>query len=129
MTYKERIIATNEAYLKAQDPAEVQKYSEQLDKLMSENPEEYGKIYLEISRGELEELKDLNVKLRLAEISKIISLSYIAEKYFGKSKSWLSQRINEHSVNGKQVKFSPAEIQKLNYAINDIGRQLGSFSF
>lgn len=129
MDYKEKIITTNEAYLKANSLEEKQKYSDELAKLMDENPEEYGKIYLEISQNKLQNLKDLNIKLRLEEVSKIISLSYIAEHYFGKSKSWLSQRINEHSVNGKSAKFSPEEIQKLNYAINDIGRQLGAFSF
>ncbi|MCU7604834.1 DUF5053 domain-containing protein, partial [Riemerella anatipestifer] len=55
-----------------------------------------------------------------------ISLSYVAEKYFGKTKSWLYQRINENTVNGKPAKFTEKEIETLNYALQDLSKKIGS---
>src|SRR5690606_26312843 len=46
-----------------------------------------------------ERIEDLTIKAQLAELSEVINLSYIAKKYFNKSRAWLSQRINAHSVN------------------------------
>jgi len=63
---------------------------------------------------------------RLSQISDIISMSYIARNYFNKSKSWLSQRVNEFEVNGKPAKFTPEEVSTLNFAFNDISKKIGS---
>lgn len=72
--------------------------------------------------------KELTVKEQLKDISEVVSLSYIAKKYFGKSRAWLYQRINGNSVRGQVYKLSQEEIDILNFALRDISNKLGSLS-
>lgn len=65
-------------------------------------------------------IKEINIKKQLADIQDIISFSYIAEHYFGKTKNWLYQRINGNIVNGKPARFTNEEITILKNALNDI---------
>jgi len=67
-----------------------------------------------------------SVKMQLEKVSRIISLSYIAQKYFHKTRNWLYQKINGCSVNGKSAKFTPEEISTLNFALQDISKEIGS---
>ncbi|MDR1718194.1 MAG: DUF5053 domain-containing protein [Prevotella sp.] len=71
-------------------------------------------------------IKELDIKMQLLEVSKIVSLSYIAKKYFKKTRGWLYQKINGNTKNGKPVKFTPEEVETLNHALQDISKQLGS---
>ena len=70
------------------------------------------------------------IKLRAELIlnKEIIPFSYIARNYFKKSKSWIYQRLNGNSINGKSVDFTPNEIETFNFAIQDISKRLGSIS-
>ena len=65
-----------------------------------------------------------DVRQRLGEIPQIVSMSYIAKHYFGKSRTWLYQRINGNLVNGKPVFFTKAERRQLQEALHDIGKKL-----
>ncbi len=79
-------------------------------------------------KASVERIDILTIKAQFAEISEVVNLSYIAKKYFNKSRAWLSQRINEHQVNGKPASFTEEEIKTLNFAFQDIGKKIGSFS-
>lgn len=70
----------------------------------------------------------LSIKEQVKEISEIVSLKYIAKNYFGKSASWLSQRINGSPVRGKIYFLKESELNILNAALQDIGKKLGSLS-
>ncbi len=72
--------------------------------------------------------KELTIKEQLKDISEVVSLSYIAKRYFGKSRAWLYQRINGNKVRGKVYKLSPEEINTLNAALKEIGNKIGSLS-
>jgi hypothetical protein len=72
--------------------------------------------------------QEVNLKTQISEIAKIVSLSYIAKKYFGKTRYWLYQRINGNIVNGRVAHFTEKEIEILNFAFKDIGKKIGSFS-
>lgn len=76
----------------------------------------------------LDVLEEKAIKAQLQEISEIISLSWIAKKYFGKTKNWLYQRINENIVNGKPCRFTNEEIEIFNHALKDISQKIGSLS-
>ncbi len=76
-----------------------------------------------ISRAEEEVLRE-----KLGELPEAISLSYVAKKYFGKSRSWIYQRINGYSVNGKQAQFTQEELDTFKFALNDIGSLLNRTS-
>ena len=54
-------------------------------------------------------LKKIIGKDLIKEILPVISLPFIAKKYFGKTKEWLYQRINRNIVNGKPAKFTSEE--------------------
>ena len=89
------------------------------------------KAYLEVTEKALQETvkearrfveraEDALLRDKLGEIPEVISLSYIAKKYFGKSRNWLYQRINGYLVNGKPARFTDEERKKFVAAINDI---------
>lgn len=65
-----------------------------------------------------------DVRQRLGDIPQVINMSYIAKHYFGKSRTWLYQRINGNIVNGKPVFFTIAERRQLQEALHDIGKKL-----
>ena len=65
-----------------------------------------------------------DVRQRLGDIPQVINMSYIAKHYFGKSRTWLYQRINGNIVNGKPVFFAIAERRQLQEALHDIGKKL-----
>lgn len=81
---------------------------------------------IKIADAKLERM--LSIKAQVKEISEIVSLKYIAKNYFGKSASWLSQRINGSPVRGKIYCLKDSELDILNSAIQDIGKKLGSLS-
>lgn len=70
------------------------------------------------------EIKKLDVKMQLAEISEFINMSYIAKHYFNRSKQWLSQRINGNVVSGKPRYLSDEEKQTLNFALQDLSKRI-----
>ena len=71
-------------------------------------------------------IEEAKIKVQLAEVSEIVSLSYIAKEYFNKTRTWLYQKINGNVVNGKEARFTESEIKTFNFAIQDISRKLGS---
>ena len=93
------------------------------------------KAYLEVTEKALQETvkearrfveraEDALLRDKLGEIPEVISLSYIAKKYFGKSRNWLYQRINGYLVNGKPARFTDEARKKFVAAINDISDML-----
>ena len=98
----------------------------EFEKLANEDSEGFEKAVMESARKTLADARELKIKEQLSQISEIVSMAYIAKTYFNKSKSWISQRINEFDVNGKPAKFMPEEIETLNFAIQDISSKLGT---
>lgn len=84
-----------------------------------------------IDRGIAEltnDIGELTIKAQLAEVSEIVSLSYIAKKYFNKSRSWIYQRINGNTVHNKPVRFTDTELLTLQSALKDISNRLNSIT-
>ena len=75
-----------------------------------------------------ERAKEAIIKDQIKDILPVISLSYIAKEYFGKTKEWLYQRVNGNIVNGKPAKFTDEEKQTLNFALKDIAKKLMKIS-
>lgn len=88
--------------------------------------EQLGKEFDESLARKGQEIKELSVRAQLANISEVISLSYVARHYFKKSRQWLMQRINGYTVNGKKARFTPEQITTLNKALQDISKRIGS---
>lgn len=66
----------------------------------------------------------VNLRLRLEKIYSLVSWSYIAKEYFGKSRAWLNQRINGFIVNGKGAEFTTEEKKILSDALFDISKKI-----
>jgi len=102
------------------------KVMEQFDSL-SENEKElvretFIKSLDNVIKETKEFLEDVDLKIEMLEISKFISLSQIAKTYFGKTRTWLYQRLYGYKVNGKPAQFTPIERQTLANALKDIAR-------
>lgn len=74
------------------------------------------------------EISEISLKIKLQEVTEILSLSYIAKTYFKKSRQWFSQRLNNNIVNGTPAQFTTDEIKVLNIALQDISKKIGSIS-
>ena len=108
-------------------------YFEELNATLTpEEKKEGGKIMRELLAKKRESRRvkrtDINMKEKLIEIQDIISLSYIAKRYFGKDKSWIYQRINGTCVNGKPAAFTNEELDILSNALKDIGTKISDTS-
>ena len=84
---------------------------------------EFSKSLDETLEETAESLKKIDIAIELLEISKYVSISRIANDYFGKSGEWLYQRIKGYKVNRKQAQFTPDDKRKLSMALQDISRK------
>ena len=82
--------------------------------------------FLEGAQANLEDLDASIIKKKLGEMPKALSMSYIARRYFGKTSTWLYQRINGNKVNGKEARFTNDEAHKLQEALHDLGSKLSA---
>ncbi|GIJ96571.1 MAG: DUF5053 domain-containing protein [Bacteroidota bacterium] len=125
---KAKIQELKQQYVKAKTEAEREQINAQISQLASENEQEFIEAMKYSIEDTLEKAKELSVKARLNEVLPILPLSYIAEHYFQKSKSWFYQRLNGNIVNGSPAQFTQEEIKTLNFALQDLSKKLGSIS-
>ena len=128
----DEMIAEFEEYSKLTSEEEKTEFLERRnERIMRLTPEEQDSIKEKTLEGLCSisnRLENITEEVKLGKISKIISLSYVAKNYFGKSRQWLYQRLNGNSVNGKPARFTSAERQKLSEALSDIGRLVNETS-
>ncbi|MDR1054450.1 MAG: DUF5053 domain-containing protein, partial [Prevotellaceae bacterium] len=86
----------------------------------------YKKQLLSETQLVVNEAKKFVVKRKLEAVMPFITLSEISRQYFGNSRQWLYQRINEDNVNGKPAEFTGNEIKRLSEALEDIADRLKS---
>ena len=87
---------------------------------------ENARIVLEGVKVNNEELDARRIREKLGTVPEAISMSYIAKTYFGKTKTWLYQRLNGNKVNGKEARFTEEEARQLQAALHDLGQRLSS---
>lgn len=115
-----------EKYKACKTPEEKAAFEKYLFEKHSNLPADEAMENLKMIDNRIEELKDI---VRLGEITEIVSLSYIAKKYFGKSRHWLYQRLNGVKINGKPVFLNAEQKEQLKFALNDISKKLQETSF
>ena len=64
------------------------------------------------------------LELKEQDIMKVLKVSYIAERFFGKSRSWICHKINHDIKNGKPDDFTPDERKKLKDALDTIAYEI-----
>ena len=84
--------------------------------------EDFKAMHKEV--GDIKQI--INIRKILSPVLPAISVSYLAKNYFHKTPQWFYQRMNGNKVNGKPVMFTTSEVEKLNFAIQDISKQLQS---
>lgn len=62
--------------------------------------------------------------LKEQDIMKVLKVSYIAERFFGKSRSWICHKLNHDKKNGKPDDFSPEERAQLKDALDTIAYEI-----
>lgn len=83
--------------------------------------------FMEDGLAELEvEIEDIRRQIS-DENYRLLPLSHIAHKYFGKSHAWLSQRINGTKVRGHVYTLNAEQKQIFNDAMQDLAKFYGSF--
>lgn len=58
------------------------------------------------------------------DLLRVVNGAYIAERFFGKSSCWFSQKLNNHQKNGKPCEFTPEELHTLSDALYTISYEL-----
>ena len=111
----------------------IKRYNDANGNMTEEERASYGStIATDIDRilkavdDDLEALKAEKIRSAMGELGNAISFAYIAKHYFGKSQSWLTQRLNGSKVNGKTARFNKSELIQFQNAIHDLGRKLSA---
>lgn len=84
-------------------------------------------IFARLKKGEVSADK-MVVDLKREDIGKVLKVSYIAERFFGRSRSWMSHKLNNNIVNGKPDGFTPEERKKLKEALDTIAYEIQNLS-
>ena len=121
---KEQILKLKERYHNAKTKAELDAIELEMSTLAEVDNDEFSEAMVKLAHETATEAKELVIRQQLKDVLPMVSLSYIAKTYFGKSKEWLYQRINGNMVNGKPAKFTPQEISVLNDAFKNMGNTL-----
>ena len=61
---------------------------------------------------------------KLKDIALLVKWANISKEYFGKSSSWIYQRIGGYDVNGKPAQFTDEERGQLRAALYDVARRI-----
>lgn len=125
---KERIQALAARNRAAKTEEEKQGIALEMEALKNENPKEFTEALESLVKTTAKEVENLTMAERMGEITKMVSMAYIAKKYFGKSRSWLAHKLNGNTVNGKAAQFSDEELSTLKSALSDMSQKLGSMS-
>ncbi len=70
------------------------------------------------------EADEMIFRAKLGDLPEALSFSYIAQKYFGKSRGWLMQKVNGNKVNGKIAAFTDEEHRQFREALQDLSEKM-----
>ncbi len=91
--------------------------------------EELEKGVIEFDKGMrkvIEEADEMIFRAKLGDLPEALSFSYIAKKYFGKSRGWLMQKVNGNRVNGKTAIFTDEERLMFRKALQDLSEKMSA---
>ena len=126
MVNKEQMDALKDRFINAKTEKEREAIREEIRKACDEDAVAVAEASIAQIKDSHAEIDAYLVRKQMEEILPCISLAYIAETYFKKSRQWLYQRVNGLLVNGKPAKFTPEELETLNYALQDMGQRLAT---
>lgn len=74
----------------------------------------------------IEDADEIIFRAKLGDLPDALSFSYIAKKYFGKSRGWLMQKVNGNKVNGKVAVFTDEERLMFRKALQDLSEKMSA---
>ena len=74
------------------------------------------------------EADEMIFRAKLGDLPEALSLSYIAQKYFGKSRGWLMQKVNGNRVNGRIAAFTFEERRQFREALQDLSKKMSAIA-
>ena len=105
----------------------IKKYMEELIQEIMERAQsdEGAKLAEEaIARYKSSAQADRVLDLKEQDIMKVLKVSYIAERFFGRSRSWLCHKLNHDLKNGKPDDFTEKERSQLKAALDTIAYEI-----
>jgi len=132
MEAKKEIDLLRKKFISLKSDKEIEDFDEVMKTLYNSKSDnekaEFVQAFKESAKEEFERAEqiynDVSLRLKLEKILDIVSMSYISEHYFKKSRSWFSQRLNANKVNGVPVSFSSEELKTLSNALSEISDEL-----
>lgn len=128
MTVKERFNELRSEYIATADEKRKAEIDAQIRELSEQSPEDFRQAFLEGAENAIAESREFRVKEAIEPMIPALNLSFIAENYFHKSRSWFSQRLNGATVNGKPARFTSEELDVLAYALKDISKKIADIN-
>lgn len=110
-----------EMYTNSTDPQEQAILLQQIGDAAKTQPAEEAMTMIKAIDERVAEIEEI---IDLGEVADMASMSYIAKKYFNRSRSWLSQRLNGHIIHGKPARLTAEERETLAKALDDMSRKL-----
>ena len=126
---KEQIRLLAERNRMAKTKEEKEAVAKEMETLKNQDPKAFTEALESLIHSTAKEVNDLTIAEKMGEVTKMISMAYIAKTYFGKSRSWLAHKINGNNgnvVNGKVATFTDEERGMFKHALVDMSQKLGS---
>ena len=123
---KEQIKLLAERNRMAKTKEEQEAVAKEMEALKNQDPQAFTEALESLIHTTAKEVEDLTIAEKMGEVTKMISMAYIAKNYFGKSRSWLAHKINGNVVNGKVATFTDEERGTFKRALADMSQKLGS---
>jgi len=134
MSYKEEIQEFKKEFASLRNATKEEKeefdsrFKKYIREKTKEEKKELSHAFFESAKEENERAKSLatfvNIRLKLEKVLNIVSMAYISENYFFKSRSWFNHRLNNSKVNGIPASFNEEELKTLAFALDDIGTKM-----
>ena len=94
--------------------------------LAADEYEQGVELFDEGMRKIIADADEMIFRAKLGDLPDALSFSYIAQKYFGKSRGWLMQKVNGNRVNGKIAGFTDEERRQFREALQDLSKKMSA---
>ncbi len=115
-----------EQHRNARSQKKMDEIAQRMQEISKKDPDAFALAMIELAKETADRAEELALRVRLKEVLPAVSISHIAKTYFGKTRSWLYQRINGSIVNGKPARLTDTERRTLEEAFRDIADKLTS---
>ena len=126
MSIKNTLDALKERYLTATSETEKEAIFAEIKNMINIDATAGAAAAVDQAREIVAVAEALAIREALREVLPAISVAHIARQYFGKSRAWLTQRINGNLVNGKPATLTPEERETMRQALRDLSNKLAA---